>query len=120
VDPIGKNSALIHLLLDAAVARHKAIARNLANVETPGYRAQEVRFSRDLAQAIERDDDAAIRGTKLETVERDGPVKPDGNSVDLDRELAEMSGNALTYQTLVTLVALKTNQVRSAIAGRNV
>jgi flagellar basal-body rod protein FlgB len=120
MDPIGKNSALIHLLLDAAVARHKAIARNLANVETPGYRAQEVRFSRDLAQAIERGEDPSGRRGGIETVDRDGPVKPDGNSVDLDRELSDMSGNALTYQTLVTLVALKTNLVRSAIAGRSV
>jgi flagellar basal-body rod protein FlgB len=97
MDPIGKNGALVQLLMDAAIARQKVIARNLANVDTPGFKAKEV-----------------------QTVERDGPVKPDGNSVDLDRELSELSGNALAYQALVTLVSMKTNLVRSAIAGRSV
>jgi flagellar basal-body rod protein FlgB len=120
VDPIGKNSGLIQILLDAAVARHKVIAKNLANADTPGYRAQEVRFSKDLERAIEQGDSSQVRGAGFETVDRDGPVKQDGNSVDLDRELSDMSENSLTYQTLVTIVAMKTNLMRSAIAGRGV
>jgi flagellar basal-body rod protein FlgB len=120
VDPIGRNGALIQLLMDAAVARQRVIAKNLANVDTPGFKAQEVRFSRDLKQALERGDRASISDIGIETADRDGPVKPDGNSVDLDRELSELSGNALAYQALVTMVAMKTNLVRSAIAGRSV
>jgi flagellar basal-body rod protein FlgB len=106
--------------MDAAVARQRVIARNLANVDTPGYRAQEIRFSRDLKEAIRAGDPGGISDVKIETFERDGPARPDGNSVDLDRELSELSGNALGYQALVTLVAMKTNMLRSAIAGRSV
>ena len=119
MEPIGKNAGLIHTLLDAAVARHKVIARNLANVDTPGYRAKDLRFSRDLEQAIARGEGTSVKNGGFECVERDGPVKQDGNSVDLDRELSAMSGNSLTYQTLVTLVAMKTTRMRSAIAGRS-
>ena len=119
MDPVGRNGPLIQLLLDAAVARQRVIARNIANAETPGYRAKDIRFSRDLKQAIEQEGEAAASSIGLETVDKDSPVKPDGNSVDLDRELSELSGNALAYQTLITLVAMKTNQMRSAIAGRS-
>jgi flagellar basal-body rod protein FlgB len=119
MDPIGANSGLIRTLLDAAVARHKVIAKNLANSDTPGYRAKELRFSRELEQAIKSGEAPASRDGAFETVDRDTPVKHDGNSVDFEREVSEMGENALTYQTLVTLVALKTNMMRSAIAGRS-
>jgi flagellar basal-body rod protein FlgB len=119
VDPIGKNGALIQLLMDAAVARQRVIAKNLANVDTPGFRAKEVRFSKDLEDALDQGA-GDLSGIEIETIERDGPVKPDGNSVDLDRELSELSGNALAYQALITLVSMKTNLVRSAIAGRSI
>ena len=119
MDPIGRNSGLIRTLLDAAVERHKVISKNLANVEVPGYRAKELRFSRELEQAIQRGEAPPAGETAFETVDRNTPVKQDGNSVDLDRELSEMSENALTYQTLVTLVAMKTNIMRTAITGRS-
>lgn len=119
MDPIGKNGALLELLMDAAVTRQKVIAKNLANVDTPGYRAKDVTFSRDLSRALAGGGDLAPGGMTIETVERDGPANADGNTVDLDREIAEMSSNSLAYQTLVTLVAMKTNQTRSAIAGRS-
>jgi flagellar basal-body rod protein FlgB len=120
VDPIGRNSGLINTLLDAAVARHKLIAKNVANAETPGYRAQELRFSRALERALSSGEDVnALGDGALETVDRDTPVKNDGNSVDLEREFSELSSNALAYQTLVTIVAMKTNLMRSAVAGRN-
>jgi flagellar basal-body rod protein FlgB len=105
--------------MDAAVARQRVIARNLANAETPGFRARDVRFSKDLGQALSQGGLPAVSEIGIETVEKDGPVKSDGNSVDMDRELSDLSGNALAYQALVTLVAMKTNQMRSAIAGRS-
>ena len=116
MDPIGKNGPLVKLMLDAAMKRQRVIAKNLANVDTPGFKAKELRFSRDLKQALE--DGGNAGDVSLDVVERDGPSKPDGNTVDLDRELSDLSENSLTYQTLVTLVALKTNMVRSAIQGR--
>jgi flagellar basal-body rod protein FlgB len=119
MDPIGRNGHLITLLMDAAVARQRVIARNVANAETPGYRAQDVRFSRDLREAMARGGPDSLGDVAIETFEKDGPTKPDGNSVDLDRELSDLSGNALAYQALVTLVAMKTTQMRSAIAGRS-
>jgi flagellar basal-body rod protein FlgB len=120
MDPIGRNSGLINTLLDAAVARHKLIAKNVANADTPGYRAKELRFSRALEQALSSGEDVSALGDgALETVDRDTPVKNDGNSVDLEREFSELSSNALAYQTLVTIVAMKTNLMRSAVAGRN-
>jgi flagellar basal-body rod protein FlgB len=120
MDPIGKNGQLLGLLLDATVARQRAVAKNLANVDTPGYRAKDVRFSRDLGDALAKGGGEGLGGIEIETVEREGPVNENGNTVDLDREIAELSGNALAYQTLITLVSMKTNQARSAIAGRSV
>jgi flagellar basal-body rod protein FlgB len=119
MDLIGNNGQLLKLMMDAAMARQRVIAKNLANADTPGFKAKEVRFSKDLKDAL-GSGDGSVKDVSLEVVDRDSPAKPDGNSVDLDRELADLSENSLTYQTLVTLVALKTNMVRSAIAGRGV
>jgi flagellar basal-body rod protein FlgB len=46
--------------MHAAVARQRVIAANLTNVDTPGYKAKELRFSKDLSQAIKEGDPASL------------------------------------------------------------
>ncbi len=118
MDALGNDGPLIIALLDAAALRHRTIARNLANAETPGYRAEGVRFSKELEEALKSGDPDRLRGAKPETFERDTRVKLDGSSVDMEVEQGEMSRNALAYQTLLAVATMKQSEMRLAIAGR--
>jgi flagellar basal-body rod protein FlgB len=100
--------------LDFHQARHNVIAENLANVETPGYRARDL----DFQQAL---DAAFVPGADLE-VEPPAPVvdptvtvKANGNSVDLDRETTRLSENAFQIVALSRLLAKKYAGLRETL-----
>jgi len=109
---------VIGKMLDGCAERHKVIAANLANAETPGYKRLEVRFEDQLAQAIERGAPEDIDAVAFEVVETEGlPERADGNNVDFGRELGEMTQNSLTFSTLAQLAAMRVQRYREAIGG---
>ncbi len=115
-------TAVIGKSLDAAGMRHRIIADNIANVETPGFTRSEVAFESRLKQALETTtgDDAMEQVSALQPeVEADtlSPARPDGNNVLIDKEMTDLTKNTLRYEALVQLMNLKGAQVRSAING---
>jgi flagellar basal-body rod protein FlgB len=119
MDAMGKLSPLLGAMLDASTLRQRIVAANLANAETPGYRAKTVRFDAALEGAVRDGDDGALRAAKPEVVEREGRVNANGNDVDVDQEIGEMNRNALAYQTLLAVALMKKGQLRAAIGGRS-
>lgn len=96
-------------------ARHRVIAENLANAETPGYRARRLEFQDELRRAF---DGEPISKTSVEAeVDRHARVNADRNSVDLDTEMARMSENALRTVALSRLLSRKYATLRAAIQG---
>ena len=108
-------------------ARHRVLAANVANVETPGYRRQDLavgRFQGELERAIERRRAAPGRFDMAETSAASGPrssnlgmVRHDQNDLDLDREMALLGRNALLHNTAAALARAKYNGLRLAISG---
>jgi len=102
--------------LNAESARQRAIANNIANMNTPGYRRSDVRFEELLAKAIESE--GTIEPSKLE-VEFYQPkttrLKVNGNDVALDMEVGEMVKNSLRYRTYILLLKKKYRQIEAAI-----
>jgi flagellar basal-body rod protein FlgB len=115
--------------------RGRVQARNVANAETPGYRAQQVRFESDLQ--------LALRTTGSERMERTdsrhlGPVGdvPAGvvearnppstylangiNDVEIDREMADIAENTLRYTVAAERVRQAYQGLRDAIRGRGI
>ena len=84
--------------LQAAAMRHRIIANNIANVETPGFRAQTVRFEQMLASALDsgRAEDVERLAPEI-LINAGAPVGPDGNSVVMEREVSEMLKNSMMY-----------------------
>ena len=103
-------------LMDAAALRHRVIAQNVANVNTPGYRRREVAFEDSLAKAL------ASPGSRPhvtpQVVVVDGPERVDGNTVDIDREMGDLTKNALLYQAAAQIVSSRVASLRAAISGR--
>jgi flagellar basal-body rod protein FlgB len=103
-----------------AVARQVASAGNLANVDTPGYKAKEVNFAETLKNKLAPKNStfpgagAANGGVVMQEV--DGlPERRDGNNVQLDRELLAMSRAAGDFAAAQTALAAKFRLVRYAL-----
>jgi len=106
--------------LDAAAARQKAIANNIANVETPGYKRVYVSFENELRSVMEEGSAHAVRKAlkSLAPVRRTDLVsaeKPDGNNVNIDAEIAELARNTLKQKAVTVLMAGKSAMLRAAI-----
>lgn len=120
MEAMGRMTPLIESMLDASTLRHKVLAENLANAETPGFRARAVKFDDALERAVADGDVEAARGAKPQVVARGGKIKSDGNDVNIELEMGEMNRNALAYQTLLAVAMSRKKQMLSAVAGRGV
>lgn len=119
-------------------ARHRAIAANLANVETPGYRAVDVpvgEFQAMLERAF-RDREASplgahtlkatpgIRPTAGGLNVRIGPAEDAGilrhiaNNVDLDMEMGKLAKNTMTHNLAAAILRHQLDLLHTAIRGR--
>lgn len=124
--------------LDGLSMRQRATANNIANVDTPGYKAQQVSFEGHLAQAVDRQLTAQQNLNMVATnpahlsvgprqLEQLQPVvhdldgmsyRNDGNSVDIEREMALLAETQLRYSTLSSLMSRRLAMQRSiASAG---
>lgn len=125
IDPVfqSTNYILARQLLDATALRHEAIATNVANAETPGFRRLDV--SADFAQhlrsqvaagQLSRQVGAATPHLVEDTTARS--MRPDGNTVEIERELLAMNRNSVEYAFLTEVVSSNLKQLRMAISGR--
>ena len=102
-----------------AVARQVASAGNLANVDTPGFKAKEVNFAETLKNKLSPGNSTfpnsgADGGVVLQDVEG-LPARRDGTTVQLDRELLSMSRAAGDFAAAQTALSAKFRLVRYAI-----
>jgi flagellar basal-body rod protein FlgB len=122
---------LLHRTLDLREARQRVIASNIANEETPGYRAADLNFQDSLQSAqrgrspvtlaVTRSSHIGPRGDSFQRVTgKLGPVPAgdlplDANSVNIELEMAKMSDNAMQYNVAADLLARKFRGLLNAI-----
>jgi len=109
----------LHSLLSISQARHRVISQNIANVNTPRYRSRDVSFEDAVKRILEAEAEQTLRGLTPEIREVEGlAARADGNNVDIDREMGELSRNSLLYQTFAQVLASRLGTMRSAITGK--
>jgi flagellar basal-body rod protein FlgB len=124
VDPIfqSDNYQVARKLLDAAALRQEAIASNIANAETPGYRRLDLApdFAEQLKSHVRAGDigRAAEMRPKLVEDTHARTVRPDGNTVEIENELLAMNRNSVEYEFLTEVVSRNIKQLKLAITGR--
>lgn len=118
----GENYELTKKMLDAAALRHEALATNLANLETPGFKRLDLapEFFRELDALHATSDPARIRELqpRLSEDNQSKAVRADGNNVQLDRELLDLNRNALEYEFLTQYASDSIKRLKTAITGR--
>ncbi|RYL93000.1 flagellar basal body rod protein FlgB [Sporolactobacillus sp. THM19-2] len=98
----------IQLAMNRSFAQQNLIAQNIANVDTPGYKAKKVAFDSLLGDQLQayrtRPGHISFSGsdpkgyhTEMDTY---GTIQDNGNNVDIDHEMSELARNQLLYQTL--------------------
>jgi len=108
MDEISSTADLLAAAIKAEALRQKAIANNIANLETPGYRRVDVRFEELLAKAMDSEGRVDVNKVKAVLYQpKSTPVKANGNDVNLETEVGQMIKNTLRHETLVRLLAKK-------------
>ncbi len=120
--PFAVSDAVTQVLstaLDGVSARQQVIANNIANVDTPNFRATSVDFETQLQAAI--DDGSFADGTAqsvgITTTPTDTPVGTNGNNVDLRKETMAAVQSQFQYQILTRAVNDRFNLVKTAAEG---
>ena len=127
-----RNLEMLSKSMELRTRRNSMIAANVANRETPGYRAQDLVFEKELEKAVysekpgplnisdprhfdgtQREPIGDVEGTQINSFNPD--PRMDGNTVDLDKEMAKLAENQLMYQASVRSVNWKFRLLKSAI-----
>ena len=113
---------------DAAWLRHEAISNNIANVDTPGYKRQDVTFENELIRNLNKVEydtmDARVYNMKLSRIEprvyTDASAysyRLDGNNVDIDTENVYMAENQVTYNGLMQCIKSEFANLKAAMGS---
>ena len=96
-------------------ARQKAIAGNIANIETPGYLARKVQFESALNSAVS----AGISPEQVQATEASSlePTRLNGNNVNLDHESLAHIDTTMRYQLTMRALDGKYSALRDVIRG---
>lgn len=118
--------------LNLRAARQELIASNIANADTPNYKARDIDFASALQGALQGGDKLTMSATSSghragvagesvmgAPVMYRNPLQPsaDGNTVDMDVERAQFADNALRYEASLRFVSDKAKDVLAALQG---
>ena len=106
--------------LDAVALRAEAIANNLGNLETPGYKRMDLapQFEQELQRACSAGDASTISSLSPSlAADASSPTGKDGNTVHLESELMRMNQNSMTHALETQLVSGTYAKLRMAISG---
>ena len=127
----GKNDRMLKTALEGLTARQRTIADNVANVDTPEFKASRVSFEGAMKQALGTVEQP-LAMTKVEngvagpgdaptdvkpsvTLETDLGRRNDGNNVDVDREMLDLADANVRFNALVQVMSSKMAGLRYAI-----
>ena len=113
---------------DAAWQRNEAISNNIANVDTPGYKRQDVAFESVLQQALGNNRyqsmDDKVANVNLSRLRGRAYVdyanysyRLDGNNVDIENENVMLAENQLKYQGLISSINQEFTNLQTVMKG---
>ncbi len=136
---LDKHLALHATALKVSARRTEVLSRNIANADTPNYKATDIDFRKALSDALDGPGPGSLRrtqslhlvggapgsgagsvdGIRLDVIDRQ-PLTPslDGNTVDMSMEQAEFAKNAIRYQASLNFINSQLRGLMTAITGQ--
>jgi flagellar basal-body rod protein FlgB len=110
-------SAALGFALDGLSLRQRTIADNIANIDTPDFRASAIDFESALSSAVgSGDTDDLVSGNGITSLAVDTPVGANGNNVDLRKETLAAMQSQFQYQMVTRAVTDRFDLIK-AVAG---
>lgn len=114
--------------MDLTYRRNDAITANIANAETPQYRAVDLNFSKELEKAYNKQSSDLLKTNPkhLDTTDQSsahlvqdysGATKADGNNVDIDIQMGRLAYNSGRYSIAAQLMRRHLQFLKTAIRG---
>ena len=115
--------------------RQKVLAENVANAETPGYRARDIKAPDFFRMAVEGEGNDGVSTVLTNPMHIAGPlidnsapfrpekvggyeVTPDGNAVSLEDQMMKVTGNQMDYQTVTSLYQRSLGLLKTAVGKK--
>jgi len=109
--------------LDAVAVRQEAIANNIANLETPGYKRVDLSpsFRAELDRAVASGDAQQLASLKPSLAVDTNAVSSsqDGNTVSLENEMVQLNQNAMVHTLETQMVSTMLMRLKMAITGKS-
>lgn len=131
LDRIARELSEAVQVLNLRARRAELLASNIANADTPHYKARDFDFRAAMTSAMRKSElpMARTQSAHLESsamapsavrVQYRVPVQPsiDGNTVEVDAEVGRIADNALRYQAAVTFINGEISHIRMALQGQ--
>jgi len=111
--------------LDVKVLKTELISSNIANIDTPGYKAKDLKFDHYLEESMNdlslkttnpkhiKDSESAVEGNQI--VENKEPGRADGNNVNVEDEMLKLIKNNIDYNITVQLLSKSLARIKTAI-----
>lgn len=131
-DRMGINN--LGMALETASVKNTVIADNIANMDTPGYKAQDLKFFDVMNEALGNGKKLPLARTNEKHLppaemnidpssfvyQQNNPsVRNDGNDVNVDYEMSQMAENTIRYNMISDITAGKFTKLKNVIAGRS-
>jgi len=125
--------SILEKALDLRSKKHNVIASNIANMDTPGYKAFDLIIEKELQKMSGKGNSILLNRTNNAHMQsgknKAGGVsvqvgdtqhlslRGDGNTVDIDKQMASMAENTLMYKAAAQMIHKKFQGLKSAIQG---
>lgn len=129
MDLFGNTVDVLQKSLDYASTRNNVIASNIANVDTPNYKAKDVQFKDMLANELSKTTEAKRTDPRHLPFDSDSSTgyrvfkktgtsyNHNGNNVDIDKEMTELAKNQIYYQGLTDRINGKFKSLQTVLRG---
>lgn len=122
----------LNVALNVSSLKHKIIAENIANIDTPNYKAKNIDFKKAMQEYFSGRQKLSLKTTNERHIKginsgwgfiniefRNSPsLRNDGNDVNIDLEMYELSANGVLYSELSQLTGYQFTKLKMAITGR--
>ncbi|MEK4801852.1 MULTISPECIES: flagellar basal body rod protein FlgB [Oceanobacillus] len=131
MDLFGSTIRTLENSLDYASTKNRVISNNIANVDTPNYKAKDVVFKNILDDAVQSNLEAKKTNDKhlsfhsesnstYRVITKNNTIyNHNGNNVDIDKQMSDLAKNQIYYNSLVDRMNGKFNSIRTVVRGGN-
>jgi flagellar basal-body rod protein FlgB len=117
----GRTINLLSSMLDFRAERHKVIVSNIANIDTPAYKPMDLVFEKTLTEAMVEGNQLQMTRTHsrhFNSLQEKGSnfrIEPSGDTVEIDRTMADLAENNLMYNLTAELLLRKFNGLKTVL-----